>query len=99
MLYVITAIDRPGQPERRQGARDAHLAHLAEKSSMIRSAGPFLTESGDPCGSMLVIEAESLASAQAFMDQDPYGPAGVFESVTIRPWRLTLGAGLEAKEL
>ncbi len=99
MLYVITAIDRPGQPERRQGAREAHLAHLAEKSSMIRSAGPFLTESGDPCGSMLVIEAESLASAQAFMDQDPYGPAGVFESVTIRPWRLTLGAGLEAKEL
>ena len=99
MLFVILAIDRPGQPERRRDARDAHLAHLADKAAMIRSAGPFTTEDGTPCGSMLVIEAESLGAAEAFMADDPYVAAGVFESVTVRPWRVTLGTGIEAKEL
>ncbi len=99
MLYVITAIDRPGQPQRRAAARPDHLAHIAANAGSIRTAGAFLTENDEPSGSMFVIEAESLAEAEAFMAGDPYVAAGVFESVTIRRWRVVVGTGLPAKEL
>jgi uncharacterized protein YciI len=48
---------------------------------------------------MFVVEAESLADAEAFMAKDPYVAAGVFESITIRRWRVAAGTGLEAKAL
>ncbi|MBT3396659.1 MAG: YciI family protein [Alphaproteobacteria bacterium] len=99
MLYVITAIDRPGQPETRAGARPDHLAHIAENAGSIRIAGAFLTEKDEPSGSMIVIEADSLADAEGFMAKDPYVAAGVFESITIRRWRVVAGTGLEAKAL
>ena len=99
MLYVITAIDRPDQPEARAGARPDHLAHIADHAGSIRTAGAFLSESDEPTGSMIVVEAESLADAEAFMAKDPYVAAGVFESITIRRWRVAAGTGLEAKAL
>jgi uncharacterized protein YciI len=99
MLYVIIATDRTGQPERRAVARPGHLAHIAANAGSIRTAGAFLTENDEPSGSMFVIEAESLAEAEAFMAKDPYVAAGVFESVIIRRWRVVAGTGLEAKAL
>mgnify|MGYP006107787151 CR=1 FL=1 len=99
MLFVITAIDRPGQPETRAGARADHLAHIAANAEMICTAGAFLTENDEPSGSMIVVEVESLADAEAFMAKDPYVSAGVFESITIRRWRVAAGTRLEAKAL
>ena len=99
MLYVIIAIDRPGRLERRRQNREAHLNHIASAQSRICTAGPFLTEDGTPCGSMFVIEADNLEDAEAFVSTDPYSAAGVFESVTVRPWRVTIGTGLKAKVL
>ncbi|MDT4886907.1 YCII-related domain protein [compost metagenome] len=42
-------------------------------------------------GSLLVVEAASLAEVQAFLDDDPYVRAGIFERVEIRPWNWGLG--------
>ena len=98
-LFVIVAIDRPGRLERRRTTREEHLAHLAGLSDRIRIAGPFSTEDGTPCGSMLVVEADSLGDAEAMAAADPYAHAGVFESVTVRPWKHIVGTGLKSASL
>jgi uncharacterized protein YciI len=36
----------------------------------------------------VIVEAETLAEAQAIADGDPFSKAGVFESVEVKPWRL-----------
>jgi uncharacterized protein YciI len=92
-LFVITAIDKPGGLPVRLEHRPAHLAYLADQAAMVKLAGPFLTaaEGGDPCGSMLVVEAADLAAAQAFAAGDPFAVAGLFESSKVEPWRVTIG--------
>ena len=99
MLFAIITIDRPGRLELRIATRKAHLAFLGRRRSKVRTAGPFTAEDGTPCGSLLVIEAKDLAAAEAFAAADPYFKAGVFESVTVRPWKLVAGTGLPAQSL
>jgi uncharacterized protein YciI len=89
--FVLTCIDKPNALDARMGAREAHLAHVRE-SGIVRLAGPFLDESGAMTGSLLIVEAETLAQAQAFSAADPYVAAGVFQSVDIRPFKVTVGA-------
>jgi len=90
--FVLTCLDHPNDLPRRMGAREAHLAYVAANREMVKLAGPLLTDGGEMAGSMFIIEAESKAEVEAFNAQDPYTLAGVFETVTIRPIRLTVGA-------
>jgi uncharacterized protein YciI len=90
-LFVLTCIDKPDALERRLAARDAHLAYV-RGSEVCKAAGPFLNEAGDPVGSLLIIEMADLAEAKAFAAADPYAEAGVFASVDVRPFKLTLGS-------
>ena len=50
------------------------------------SAGPLFRkdEEGDPIGSLVFINARNLDDAKAFVDQDPYNQAGLFESALVR---------------
>ena len=42
-------------------------------------------------GSMLIVEAPSLAAAQTFAAGVPYRQAGLFAACEVRPWAWTLG--------
>jgi len=90
-LYVLMCFDKPGALDLRLATREAHFAYVRGHSTKMRLGGPFLNEAGDMVGSLIFIEAESLAQAQAFNDEDPYTKAGVFERVEIRPWKATFG--------
>lgn len=89
MLYALTCLDKPGALQIRLDTRAAHLEYL-NASGKATLAGPFI-EGGQPVGSLVVIEAEGMAEAQAFADADPYARAGLFASVTIREWRKVIG--------
>lgn len=89
-LFVLTCLDKPGALERRMAAREAHLAYVRQ-AGIVKLAGPFLDADGGMAGSLLIVEADELADAQAFSDADPYVAAGVFGSVDIRPFRLAIG--------
>jgi uncharacterized protein YciI len=92
MHILFIGHDKPGALAVRLDNRPAHLAYLAENAEAIKIAGPYLDEaSGEPRGSMLIIEAESLDVARALLAKDPYAIAGLFGSVEIRPWRWTIG--------
>jgi len=87
MHFVISCIDKPGQPDLRQANRPDHLDYLGEHTDRIVAAGPTLGDDGGPNGSVLIMEFDDAGAAQAFADGDPYAKAGVFESVTVTAWK------------
>ena len=87
--FVISWRDKPGALEQRMAVREAHLAHMHSQGDKVKLGGPYLDENGQMCGSLIIVEAESMEEAQAFHDKDPYKLAGIFETSTITPWRLT----------
>ena len=91
-LFVLTCIDKPNSLELRMATREAHFAYAGGlPAGLIRLGGPFLDEKGDMAGSLIIIEAEDMAAAEAFSLADPYRKAGLFERVDIRPWKATFG--------
>lgn len=89
-LFAITCKDKPGALETRLATRPVHLDYL-KASKILKLAGALLGEDGNPTGSLLIVEADDIAAAQAQADNDPFTQAGVFESVEVRPWRLAIG--------
>jgi uncharacterized protein YciI len=90
MLYAVICTDKPDSLAVRQTNRPQHVAYLEGLGSKLKAAGPFLDEAGDPTGSLVIIEAETRAEAEAAAAGDPYAKAGVFARVEVRPWKWTL---------
>jgi uncharacterized protein YciI len=84
MLFVIIGHDSPDARERRPAVRPAHLAHLEPeaKAGRVRLAGPLL----DRSGSLIVLEAASLADVWALVARDPYVTEGIFNRVEVKPF-------------
>ena len=63
--YALIGHDAAGSLELRKQHRDAHLANLRtlDEAGRVRHAGPMLDDSGAPCGSVVIFEAESLEAA------------------------------------
>ena len=90
-LFALICTDKPDSLELRVQTRPAHLDYLGATDA-VRLGGPTLDGAGKPSGSILVIEAEDLAAAQAFAKGDPYALAGLFAKVEIRPFNRTVGS-------
>ncbi len=98
MLYLILGEDSPGSLERRLAVRPDHLARLQalKAEGRLILAGPCpAIDSPDPgpagfSGSLIVAEFASLDAARAWADADPYVAAGVFASVTVKPYKKVL---------
>ncbi len=91
MLFAIICTDKPDSLALRQATRPAHLAHAAANGIVF--GGPLLDPAGQPCGSMLVIEAESHAHAVAVAAADPYAAAGLFAATDIHGFRTVFKDG------
>ena len=85
MLVALIARDKPGALQTRLDNREAHVAYL-KANACVSQAGPLLNDAGDMCGSLIVLDVADMADAQSFVDGDPYGHAGLFESVELIPW-------------
>ena len=98
MLYAFISQDVANSLEKRLSVREQHIARLNELKDQGRLiiAGPHpAIDSPDPgdagfTGSLIVAEFESLTSAQEWADSDPYIAAGVYEWVTVKPFKLVL---------
>lgn len=90
-LFVLTCIDKPGALDVRMAAREAHLAWVRPQLDRLKLGGPFLDEAGDMAGSLMILDVPDRAAAEAFSAADPYTKAGLWASVDIRPFRITLG--------
>ena len=74
----------------RLDTRPAHLDFLESLGDELVLAGPFLDADEKPCGSLVVIKADSLATAEKTAARDPYAHAGLFETVEVRRWMWAL---------
>ncbi|MFW6093355.1 MAG: YciI family protein [Pseudomonadota bacterium] len=91
MLYLLLCEDKPDSQSLRLATRDAHLAYVAERVASVRLAGPLLADDGESMiGSLFILEAEDADQVTAFHEADPYTRAGLWEKVTIRPFRQAL---------
>ncbi|MDP2029686.1 MAG: YciI family protein [Thiobacillus sp.] len=95
MLYAIVGQDVSDSLDKRLSVRPAHLdrLHTLQQAGRLLLAGPFPTiDSNDPgpagfSGSLIVAEFDSLSAAQAWADTDPYIAAGVYSSVSVKPFK------------
>ena len=95
MLFIAHCTDKPGHLKVRLDTRQDHLAFLKAKGDALKLAGP-TTEADEetPNGSLLIFEDSDLAAAKAWAAGDPYGTAGLFDSVIVKPWKHAIGDGL-----
>ena len=95
MLFIATCVDRPQSVEKRLENRPAHLAYLKDLGARVKIGGAMLANDlKTPIGSMLIFEGESEADIRSILANDPYALAGLFESVTVKPWRQAVGQTL-----
>lgn len=90
MRVALICIDKPGHLHVRQENRPAHLAHI-ETSGVVEMAGPFLSDTGEMTGSLVILSVATLEEARDWAANDPYGRAGLFQSVDIREWKKVVG--------
>ena len=90
-IFAIYCVDKPNSLELRMATREAHLAYAGGFRDQLRLGGPMLNENGDMAGSIIMVEMETLAEAQALAAGDPYNQAGLFERVDITAFRPSLG--------
>ncbi len=90
MRFALIAKDKPGSLEVRKANREAHVAFL-KATDAVEMAGPFLDDEGNMCGSLIVLNFETKAEAEAWAAEDPYKNAGLFESVEIIAWNKVIG--------
>lgn len=90
-IFAIYCVDKPNSLELRMATREAHLAYVGGFRDQLRLGGPMLNENGEMAGSIIMVEMETLAEAQALAAGDPYNKAGLFERVDVTAFRPTLG--------
>ena len=85
MKFVILGKDGPDGAAKRPLYREAHLTRLKEwaECDKVILAGPLI----DKTGSLIVVEADSIEEVQAFAKGDPYMIHGVFQEVTVHPFK------------
>jgi len=98
MLYAIISQDTPNTLALRLETRPAHVDRLnvlLEQGRLILAGPHPAVDSDDPgdagfTGSLVVAEFESLEAAQRWADADPYMAAGVYATVTVKPFKKVL---------
>lgn len=98
MYYAIISDDVEASLDQRSQARPAHLARLEalRDDGRLLIAGPHpAIDAEDPgpagfSGSLIVAEFDSLDQAQTWADDDPYVAAGVYQRVSVKPFKKVL---------
>jgi len=97
MFFAISCIDYKGKEDLRLATRAQHMDYIAASGAMVKAAGPYLAENGETkIGTLVILDCKDRGAAEAWLRQDPYVKAGLFERVDILPWRWSFGlpAGL-----
>jgi len=91
MLFAIFCTDKKDHLQVRQDNRPAHVEHLKSIGAHLIFAGPTLADDNESMnGSLIVVDFDTRAEVDAFVQRDPYGQADLFASVVVRPWKKVL---------
>ena len=88
MPYIIQTRDKPDHLHVRTAARQEHLEYLEANKDKLLAAGALLDDDGTGGhGGVIIVDVEDRAEAEAFIANDPFSKAGLFENVTVTRWR------------
>jgi len=92
-LFTIYALDVRGSGPLRAEHGERHRDRLRKAVDQIQViiAGPLRSDDGAPIGSLLIVEAASADIVRAFVEADPYRINGVYDTVDIRPFAVSIG--------
>lgn len=90
MLIALMARDKDGALQVRKDNREAHLAYI-KQTGVVLQAGPFLDDTEQMCGSLIILDVADMAAAENWAENDPYAKAGLFSSVTLTRWNKVIG--------
>ena len=81
MIYIFHLLDKPDGAALRQRVRPEHKIYLAAVADRIAFAGPLLAVDGETMlGSVLAIDFDSRAAADAWLAGEPFNVAGLYAS-------------------
>lgn len=83
MQFVIKAYDGENTLEKRKAVRPEHLENLSNFQGKNLCSGALLDEDGNMKGSMLILEVESRAQIDAYLDAEPYIREQIWEKVEV----------------
>lgn len=83
MQFLVKAYDGPDMLDKRMAVRPAHLEGMRELGKQIVFAGGLLDDDGNMKGSALVMDFPDRASLDAYIQNEPYVVAGVWEKIDI----------------
>lgn len=88
MYFIILATDRADATHIRQETRPAHLDYIRGFGKQIVAGGATLTDDEQVMtGSFILVDMADRGAVQAFLRDDPYVQAGLFDAVEVRRWR------------
>ena len=88
MLFSITLVDRPDSAALRAKNAAAHRAYVGDYFAAILLGGPLLEADGETMiGSQIIIDLADETALYAFVDNEPYNRAGLFEQVLVHRFR------------
>jgi uncharacterized protein len=90
MRVALICHDKLGHSQVRTDNRAAHLAYIAE-TGVVDLAGPFVSDTGEMNGSLIVLNVESMEQAKEWAAGDPYTKAGLFTQVSLTEWKRVIG--------
>ena len=96
MHVVAFVTHKPGRVEAGSGIQGAFIDYLRNHPDhpgvVVHNAGPTLDDDSESIvGLLLIAEAPSLEATRAFLADSPYGKAGIFADVQVRPWEWRTG--------
>ena len=84
MIFAILLMDRPGTADLRTKVRPAHRDYLALQANRMAFSGPLTTADGKTVvGSLLAMDFPSRVEAEAWLKEEPFTKAGVYENPVI----------------
>jgi uncharacterized protein YciI len=88
MPYAIITRDKPNHLHLRNETRGPHLEYLTEHKDKLLAAGAQTDDDGQGgYGGIIIVDTESRAEAEAFIQNDPFTKAGLFSSIEVVRWR------------
>ena len=92
-MYLVTCLDHENSESLRLENRPAHLDYVLSRADAVGVAGPVTSEDGATMiGTVLLLNVDSHAEAQDFVDNDPYHKAGLFADIRIHRFNHLLGS-------
>jgi uncharacterized protein YciI len=88
MAFMIYSVDKPDSKHIRDEHRAAHYAFLEAHKHLLLASGGLQNDAGDEfIGSVILLDVDTRADAQDFVDQDPFTKAGLAQSLIIERWK------------